>query len=40
LADDVNLDIDAIGEDVKAVIVDGKVARITPITGNQDKPEA
>ncbi len=40
LADDVNLDIDAIGEDVKAVIVDGKVARITPITGIQDKPEA
>src|SRR5438094_10471989 len=40
LTDDVNIDIDAIGEDVKAVIVDGKVARITPITGNQDKPDA
>ncbi len=34
LADDVNIDIGAIGEDVKAVIVDGKIARITPITGN------
>ncbi len=33
LADDVNIDIDTIGEDIKAVIVDGKVARITPITG-------
>ncbi len=32
LADDVNIDIGAIGEDVKAVIVDGKIARITPIT--------
>src|SRR6059058_2542992 len=34
LGDEVNIDIGAIGEDVKAVIVDGKVARITPITGN------
>ncbi len=34
LADDVNIDIDTIGEDIKAVIVDGKVARITPIPGS------
>ncbi len=34
LADDVNVDIDSIGEDVKAVLVDGKVARITPLAGN------
>jgi len=37
LADDVNIDIDTIGEDIKAVIVDGKVARITPITGGPDE---
>lgn len=29
LADDVAIDLDAVGENVKAVIVDGKVARIT-----------
>ncbi len=34
LAEDVNIDINTIGEDVKAVIVDGKVARITPLMGN------
>src|SRR6266516_6302894 len=33
LADDVNIDINTIGEDVKAVIVDGKVARITQLMG-------
>jgi hypothetical protein len=30
IADGVNIGLDTIGEDVKAVIVDGKVALITP----------
>ncbi len=34
LADGVNVDIDSVGEEVKAVIVDGKVARITPLTAH------
>ena len=34
LADGVNVDIDSIGEEVKAVIVDGKVARITALTAS------
>ena len=34
LAEHVNIDINTIGEDIKAVIVDGKVARITPLMGN------
>lgn len=32
LAEGVNISLEAIGEDVKAVIVDGKVALITPLT--------
>ena len=44
LAEDVNIDIGTIGEDVKAVIVDGKVARITPVARNstqlQDNSDA
>ena len=31
LAEGVNVDLDHLGEDVKVVIVDGKVARITPL---------
>lgn len=31
VADGVNIGLDTIGEDVKAVIVDGKVALITPL---------
>jgi len=34
LGDEMNIDISTIGEDVKAVIVDGKIGRITPIPGN------
>ncbi len=34
LADDVTIDLDAVGEDVKAVIVDGRVARITALPTN------
>ena len=34
LGDGVNVDIDSIGEEVKAVIVDGKVARITALTAS------
>ncbi len=32
LADGVSIDLGAVGEKVRAVIVDGKVARIVPIT--------
>ncbi len=32
LTDDVNIDLDTVGEQVKAVIVDRRVARITPLT--------
>ncbi len=31
LADGVNIDLSVVGEKVRAVIVDGKVARVTPI---------
>lgn len=34
LADDVAVDLDTVGEEVKAVIVDGKVARITALAPN------
>ena len=34
LADDVTVDLDAVGEEVKAVIADGKVARITVLAPN------
>ncbi len=34
LADDATVDLDAVGEDVKAVIVDGRVARITALAPN------
>jgi hypothetical protein len=34
LADDVAIDLDAVGENVKAVIVDGKVARITVLASS------
>ena len=34
LADDVTVDLDAVGEEVKAVIADGKVARITVLASN------
>lgn len=34
LAEGVNVSLDTIGEDVKAVIVDGKVALITALTGD------
>src|SRR3989475_11136858 len=35
LADDVTVDLDAVGEEVKAVIADGKVARITVLAPTQ-----
>jgi len=34
LADDVTVDLDTVGEEVKAIIVDGKVARITALAPN------
>jgi len=34
LADDVAVDLNTVGEEVKAVIVDGKVARITALSPN------
>jgi hypothetical protein len=34
LAEDVAVDLDTVGEEVKAVIVDGKVARITALVPN------
>ncbi len=34
LADDVTVDLDAVGEEVKAVIADGKVVRITVLAPN------
>ncbi|HZY46700.1 MAG TPA: hypothetical protein VFE96_02780 [Candidatus Bathyarchaeia archaeon] len=40
LADDVNISLDTVGEDVKAVIVDGKVALITPLTSGVDETRA
>ena len=40
LADGVNISLDTIGEDVKAVIVDGKVALITPLKIDVSRDEA
>ena len=40
LADGVNISLDTIGEDVKAVIVDGKVALITPLKVDVSRDEA
>jgi hypothetical protein len=38
LADDVAVDLDTVGEEVKAIIVDGKVARITALAPNPGGP--
>ena len=40
LADGVNISLDTIGEGVKAVIVDGKVALITPLKTDVSRDEA
>jgi hypothetical protein len=40
IADGVNIGLDTIGEDVKAVIVDGKVALITPRKIDLSRDEA
>ncbi len=39
LGDDVNIDLDTVGEEVKAVLVDGRVAKITRLTPKpREKP--
>ena len=40
LADGVNITLDTIGEDVKAVIVDGKVALVTPLKIDAPRDDA
>jgi hypothetical protein len=40
IADGVNIGLDTIGEDVKAVIVDGKVALISPLKIDVSRDEA
>lgn len=40
LAEGVNIGLETIGEDVKAVIVDGKVALITPLKIDVPRDEA
>ena len=40
LADGVNISLDTIGEDVKAVIVDGRVALIAPLKIDVSRDEA